>query len=57
LRERIFEPFYTTRPNGTGLGLAIVQRCVAELGASLDVISPVSGNIGTRFTLTIEVEK
>lgn len=27
--ERIFEPFYTTRPDGTGLGLAVV-RAVAE---------------------------
>ncbi|HOA50911.1 MAG: ATP-binding protein [Thermogutta sp.] len=28
--HRIFEPFYTTKPNGTGLGLAIVE-CLTEL--------------------------
>jgi signal transduction histidine kinase len=33
-REKIFEPFYTTKDpgRGTGLGLAIVQRTVHELG-------------------------
>jgi signal transduction histidine kinase len=33
-RERIFDPFYTTKDpgRGTGLGLAIVQRTVHEMG-------------------------
>jgi signal transduction histidine kinase len=39
LRERIWEPFFTTRQRGTGLGLAIVRKRVQEIGgsASLDV--------------------
>jgi signal transduction histidine kinase len=30
LRDRVFEPFFTTRPTGSGLGLAIVKRIVEE---------------------------
>jgi len=39
LRERIWEPFFTTRQRGTGLGLAIVRKRVQEIGgsASLEV--------------------
>jgi nitrogen fixation/metabolism regulation signal transduction histidine kinase len=29
-RERLFTPYYTTKPHGTGLGLAIVQAVVAD---------------------------
>ena len=27
-RDRVFQPFFTTRSRGTGLGLAIVQNVV-----------------------------
>jgi len=29
-RRRIFEPYFSTKPNGTGLGLAIVSRIAAD---------------------------
>jgi signal transduction histidine kinase len=34
LRERIWEPFFTTRQRGTGLGLAIVRKRMEEIGGA-----------------------
>jgi len=34
-RERIFEPFYSTRPRGTGVGLPVALRTVEEHGGRL----------------------
>ncbi|HSP05650.1 MAG TPA: ATP-binding protein, partial [Acidobacteriota bacterium] len=39
VRERIFQPFYTTKSNGTGLGLAIALRSVKDMGGTLRVES------------------
>ncbi|MGH0037793.1 MAG: sensor histidine kinase [Myxococcota bacterium] len=41
-RERIFDPFYTTKPpgEGTGLGLANAQRLVEQIGARLRLADP-----------------
>ncbi|MBI5017358.1 MAG: PAS domain-containing protein [Deltaproteobacteria bacterium] len=36
-RERIFDPFYTTRSGGIGLGLALVQRIVSAHGGWVSV--------------------
>jgi len=48
-RERIFEPFYTTKPGGTGLGLAIAYQIVAQNGGELNVRC---ANGWTRFAMS-----
>ena len=52
-RERIIEPYVTTREKGTGLGLAIVNKIVEEHGGEM-TFSPVEG--GTRVTMTFACE-
>ncbi|WP_305046233.1 two-component system sensor histidine kinase NtrB [Geoalkalibacter sp.] len=49
--ERIFSPFYTTRPDGVGLGLAITQRIVRRNGGEIRVAS--RPGEGTTFTLIL----
>ena len=48
-RERILEPYVTTRAKGTGLGLAIVNKIVEEHGGEMSFSSIEGG--GTRVTL------
>jgi signal transduction histidine kinase len=52
-RDKLLQPFFTTKPQGTGLGLAIVARRVAEIGGGLEWESPVSGGQGARFRVTM----
>ena len=37
LHERLFEPFYTTKPEGTGLGLPIAYQIIVSQGGMLEV--------------------
>jgi two-component system, NtrC family, sensor kinase len=50
--QRIFEPFYTHKPNGAGLGLAISYNIIERHGGMLSVSS--SGN-GTTFRVILPV--
>jgi two-component system sensor histidine kinase PilS (NtrC family) len=50
-REKIFEPFYTTRADGTGLGLAIARQTVREHRGTIAVDAGRLG--GARFTIQL----
>lgn len=52
LRERIWEPFFTTRQRGTGLGLAIVRKRVQEVGGSASLGASRNGH-GALFHIRI----
>jgi signal transduction histidine kinase len=52
LKDKVVEPFFTTKARGTGLGLAIVARRLEELGGSLAWQSPIANGRGTRFQLS-----
>jgi signal transduction histidine kinase len=55
LREKVLQPFFTTKPRGTGLGLAIVQRRLEELGGAIEWWSPKEDGVGTKFRITLPV--
>ena len=49
--SRLFEPFFSTKPNGTGLGLAITRRIVHEHHGEITVQS--QPNRGTTFQILL----
>ncbi len=52
LRDRIFNAFFTTKPQGSGLGLAIVRKVVDAHDGRIDIQT---GSGGTRFQVTLPV--
>jgi len=52
--EKIFNLYYTTKPDGTGLGLAITQQIVGQHDGRIDV-SSMPGK-GTALTIEIPLE-
>jgi two-component system nitrogen regulation sensor histidine kinase GlnL len=51
--DRVFEPFYTTKPGATGLGITIAQRIINEHGGEVDLDS--EEGRGTRATVRLPV--
>ena len=49
---KIFEPFYTTKPEGMGMGLAIIRSIIDSHGGELDVQANES-EAGTTFKFTL----
>jgi PAS domain S-box-containing protein len=53
IRDRVFEPFFTTRAGGTGLGLAIVKRLVELQDGTVSLGPRPAG--GTAATVVLPV--
>ncbi len=49
--QRLFDPYFTTRPDGTGLGLAIADRIVSDHGGTILVDS--APGEGTTMTVRL----
>jgi signal transduction histidine kinase len=49
LKDKIFEPFVTTKTNGTGLGLAIAYRIITGFGGNIIIDRSSLG--GAKFTI------
>jgi len=53
-REKIFDPFFSTRPGGLGIGLFVASSVARVHGGSLEVATRESG--GALFSLTLPGE-
>jgi signal transduction histidine kinase len=50
-RQRLFKPFFTTKPNGNGLGLAVSRNIVLEHGGRIEADASEGG--GATFKVTL----
>jgi signal transduction histidine kinase/CheY-like chemotaxis protein len=53
--DRIFDPFYSTKPNGTGLGLFVSYGIIQGHNGTIEVASKV--NVGTQFKIMLPIHK
>ncbi len=55
-RQRLLEPYVTTREKGTGLGLAIVNRIIMDHGGHLSLQDRADGRRGACVHVTLPVQ-
>jgi signal transduction histidine kinase len=53
VRDRLFEPYFTTKSSGTGLGLAISRRLVEAHGGSIRLVA--TGSVETQFVIELPI--
>jgi signal transduction histidine kinase len=51
--EKVFQPFFTSKPKGTGLGLAISRQLIEQQGGKLTLVS--GQGEGARFVVELPV--
>ncbi len=59
-RNRLLEPYVTTREKGTGLGLAIVAKIIEQHGGKVELIDAEpdeNGRIGACFSFTLPLRR
>ena len=54
LREKIFDPFYTTKADGNGIGLWITRRLTDALGGSVRVLE--NDQNMTKFEIVLPIK-
>jgi PAS domain S-box-containing protein len=55
VRQRVFEPFFTSRPGGTGLGMSVVFGVVQDHRGSIDIES--APGRGTRVRIELPLRE
>ena len=53
--HKIFEPYFTTKPDGSGLGLTMTYKVMKEHGGDIQVHSEVGK--GARFTFILPITR
>lgn len=53
VRDRIFQPFFTTKPTGTGLGLSLVQKIIVTHNGRITPVHPASGGLCMEVVLPL----
>ena len=55
IRDKVLQPFFTTKEEGTGLGLSIAVRIIAEHHGRIDIESNQGG--GTTFIISLPLKE
>jgi signal transduction histidine kinase len=53
LREKVFQPFFTTKGHGTGLGLALVQKIVVTHNGRITLSASDAGGAAFQIALPL----
>ena len=55
LKDRVFDPLFTTKQNGTGMGLAITYQLVERNGGTIEVES--EKGFGSSFVVKFPLQR